>query len=371
MIQAPLLIQLLIVIIPLYALGMLLPEYTRSTLFFGVTLPPEAHRHPQLAEVKKNYRRRFTQLFLLSWLMMMAVSRATGSFDLLYGGGVMVTIFVLSVSYVITHNRVKALKEQHQWTKNLKQRVVVDTSRESRTHYVSHAWFILPGFITLATWLITWRLYPHLPDQVPQLTGLGGEVLQWTDKSFKDVFGLPITQLGMLALFFIVTVVIRKARKLIDPSRPTVSVKQHQAANRRWSVYILFAAVWMVAYFSLLQATLLQLLHLPAAGFYALHALSVAAPLLGIFVVAWSTGQSAARVKVSEGKGEDDDTAMLPVDDDQYWKWGMFYYNPDDPAIWIEKRFGIGWTLNFANPLALGFMVVLLLVIAAGVMFDL
>jgi uncharacterized membrane protein len=25
------------------------------------------------------------------------------------------------------------------------------------------------------------------------------------------------------------------------------------------------------------------------------------------------------------------------------------YNNPNDPAIWVEKRVGIGWTLNFAH----------------------
>lgn len=31
------------------------------------------------------------------------------------------------------------------------------------------------------------------------------------------------------------------------------------------------------------------------------------------------------------------------------WRWGIFYYNPDDPALMVQKRFGIGYTLNFAN----------------------
>ena len=31
------------------------------------------------------------------------------------------------------------------------------------------------------------------------------------------------------------------------------------------------------------------------------------------------------------------------------WKWGIVYYNPNDPSVWVEKRFGIGWTLNFAH----------------------
>jgi uncharacterized membrane protein len=30
-------------------------------------------------------------------------------------------------------------------------------------------------------------------------------------------------------------------------------------------------------------------------------------------------------------------------------KWGLIYYNPDDPALIVEKRIGIGWTLNLGN----------------------
>ncbi len=34
---------------------------------------------------------------------------------------------------------------------------------------------------------------------------------------------------------------------------------------------------------------------------------------------------------------------------DEGWK-GIFYSNPEDPALLVPKRFGIGWTLNFGNP---------------------
>lgn len=34
------------------------------------------------------------------------------------------------------------------------------------------------------------------------------------------------------------------------------------------------------------------------------------------------------------------------------WKGGMFYVNRDDPALMVEKRFGIGYTLNYARPAA-------------------
>ena len=38
--------------------------------------------------------------------------------------------------------------------------------------------------------------------------------------------------------------------------------------------------------------------------------------------------------------------------DDRYWYAGVFYTNPDDPALFVPKRFGLGWTLNFGHPQA-------------------
>jgi len=33
-----------------------------------------------------------------------------------------------------------------------------------------------------------------------------------------------------------------------------------------------------------------------------------------------------------------------------------FYFNKNDPSIFVEKRFGVGWTINFANPV--GYLIV-------------
>ena len=35
---------------------------------------------------------------------------------------------------------------------------------------------------------------------------------------------------------------------------------------------------------------------------------------------------------------------------DRCWKAGIFYVNPADPALFVAKRLGIGYTLNFGNP---------------------
>ena len=45
------------------------------------------------------------------------------------------------------------------------------------------------------------------------------------------------------------------------------------------------------------------------------------------------------------------------------WK-GIFYSNPDDPALWVPKRFGLGYTLNFGNPWSWGIVALHILVAA-------
>ena len=44
---------------------------------------------------------------------------------------------------------------------------------------------------------------------------------------------------------------------------------------------------------------------------------------------------------------------------------GVFYVNRDDPSFFVEKRFGLGYTINFGNPLAVVFLVLFLAAIAA------
>ena len=47
-------------------------------------------------------------------------------------------------------------------------------------------------------------------------------------------------------------------------------------------------------------------------------------------------------------------------DNDQYWVGGVFYVNPNDPRLLVEKRFGVGWTFNFARPIGWWLLIALL-----------
>jgi uncharacterized membrane protein len=45
-----------------------------------------------------------------------------------------------------------------------------------------------------------------------------------------------------------------------------------------------------------------------------------------------------------------------------HWKFGLFY-NKEDKRIFPPKRFGFGWTINFANPLSVSAFLLILMII--------
>ena len=69
------------------------------------------------------------------------------------------------------------------------------------------------------------------------------------------------------------------------------------------------------------------------------------------------TGQGGANLKSTKPST----ASYANKDDDDFYKLGVFYYNPNDPSIFVEKRFGIGWSLNFGNKVAMIFLVLILI----------
>jgi len=52
-------------------------------------------------------------------------------------------------------------------------------------------------------------------------------------------------------------------------------------------------------------------------------------------------------------------------DDPKNWKLGIFYFNRMDSRLFPPKRFYGGWTVNFANPISMIALLVLLILIVA------
>ena len=94
---------------------------------------------------------------------------------------------------------------------------------------------------------------------------------------------------------------------------------------------------------------------------------ATAAILVYAVVLAILTGQSGSRIKI-EGKRAE--STEITRDDDAFWKLGMFYYNKEDPAVFVERRFSPGWTNNWARWQSWLIIAGILAMVAASLYFS-
>ena len=94
-----------------------------------------------------------------------------------------------------------------------------------------------------------------------------------------------------------------------------------------------------------------------------------------VLVLFWHPQRSRTKASTRADRQRTDDVFR---DDDRYWYGGVFYNNPNDPTVFVPKRFGLGWTMNFGHPQAklvlIGMLVLVLLpplvVVILGVLFP-
>jgi len=91
-------------------------------------------------------------------------------------------------------------------------------------------------------------------------------------------------------------------------------------------------------------------------------------PIILVIAVQFKTGQGGCKVVVNIDENADYQTPAKSggyrhgkTSDDKYWKLGMFYCNPDDPACIVEDRFGTNLGFNYSRlPVKIGVAVMLL-----------
>ena len=145
---------------------------------------------------------------------------------------------------------------------------------------------------------------------------------------------------------------------VIDAENPTESSKQNAVFRYRWSVFSFLGGLIMLVIFMMIMLgtigflSMVSIFYISMAGVVLIVAAAIALSI--------TTGQSGSRVKIGKTKEE----KTINREDDKYWKAGLIYFNREDPAFFVEKRFGIGTTINFARPKA---VIIFLSVIAIAI----
>jgi len=325
----------------------IIPFLTRKTESFGVTIPEEVYNEQEVVSIRKSYRNSVVVfgIVFLTLLNVLFFILPSVVFQLYY---FLIYIFELTtffVFYIRGHYRMKRLKENKKWSEGKKEFVVA--SLKSTGNQFSPLWIIYYLIIMLITLWIGIVFYDRIPEKVVIHWDAKFNPNKWVSKTYFLILFPVIMQLFLSVIFFISYYVIIRAREQIDPAKPEESFERVRIFKKIWANFIVFAGFLMLSIFLFMQISFIvnfspQFIMVVIFGLTGVIVL--ASLVISIFV-----GQGGSRLKLSKEK---EDKNIIVRDDDKYWKLGVFYFNPDDPAVFVEKRFGIGWTFNWARPLS-------------------
>ncbi|MCI5972232.1 MAG: DUF5808 domain-containing protein [Anaerococcus sp.] len=204
--------------------------------------------------------------------------------------------------------------------------------------------------------------YENFPDKLIMHMNSKGEIDGIAHKSYLSIQSPTIVSFFMLAVMFFANLSQLLSKMRISPDMPEESLDRLLETRRIWTYYFATSAILLIVLFqvgipSFMKTgddSLVKVLGLIAVGF------SIGGSILiGKFR---SVDGSALNKTGRYGYEEEDDRWILG---------GLIYYNPDDPAIFVEKRVGVGTTMNFANNwVKLIFLAVLLLPFVLGIVLN-
>ncbi|MGD1083909.1 MAG: DUF5808 domain-containing protein [Verrucomicrobiota bacterium] len=323
------------------------PRLSRPDLFFAVTVNPSFRQSPAGREILRRYDRCVVIVAVVALLLVGFVQLGTPAlvkFGLL--GPMFLELAGWFGAFLAARRRAMPYHEEPTAQR--------EAALRPREVSLPGGWPAQAGpfLILAAVFFCLWWRWDSIPARIPIHWGVGGRPDGWASKHPASVFGGAM--IGLLTCSFLASLwyaVLRGVRR-IHSSGPRAA--REARFIRAISFFLLGMEYWLALLFGLLSLAALR--PNPEAPLEAFWPMMLGQTLVigAVFFIAYRAGQGGWRWR-RPGESEPLPAEDAPVGDrtpDECWKLGVFYVNQNDPALFVEKRFGIGWTLNLANPRA-------------------
>ncbi|MBC3887953.1 DUF1648 domain-containing protein [Acetobacterium paludosum] len=323
------------------------PYFVRKNICFGISIPESEYDNPQFKALRRDYSIGCLATGLIIGIGSAVCYRWIPAEKAMWIQieGMFLYLVISMLMYFFMRSKIKAIKQASDW--KIETKTVTEISQKS-DKTINIRWYLVYLAIIAITVLATVLKYPSLPEQIPVHFNIAGEVDRYAQKSIGTVAIMPVIQLLIGMLFAAINVAIRMSKRQGNFQKSNVF--------RGVMSMTLFAIGLMV----MLLLTCVQFSMMTILSEKLISVLPLAF-LIAIFVIcaylAIKVGQGGSRLKGTGNQPEN------MIDDDSHWIGGFLYFNKNDPSLFVEKRFGIGYTLNFGNKkslIAIGVIIVLI-----------
>jgi uncharacterized membrane protein len=346
-------ISLLVIIAITGGFYFLFPRISRKGLLFGVYVGEEAFGSEEARRITRSWYRGMTFWLLLS----MAAAVLGAMFIKPAPVGTIGAMFLLLIGFLVEYLR--AYRSAGRLAPQIAPppmaaQIPTGEPLSLPLPLIAMALALAGGLFALA---YAWSRYDQLPGLVPTHFGISGHPDAWKPRSFFTVMLLPLMSLIMGVGLAGIAFLTGQAKRAIRFRDQGVSFAAQQRFRSAMANFLAIISILVTAMLTLLSVASIRVAMkeapaLPVA-FMGLTGLLLVVALGGSIYIALKYGQGGSRLERSAA----DAPLTDGLADNRFWVLGMFYVNRDDPSLFVERRFGLGYTINFGNPKAVMLMV--------------
>lgn len=353
---------ILVAFIPLVGLTMALtPRLQPRGEVFSVSVPTSAWDDPRIRRLMNRYVAiviAATVLFTVAALALCLMGNAEASLAVVVVASL--ALMVIGYGLILRYRaKVQGLKRACGWAAQSQQHVAtIGEGVEQAPRPISLAWNWLYVPLVALTAAVVAVGYGSMPDAVPMHVDVSGNVTDMAPKSPMVAASPVALEVFLAAVFAFCHWMVLRSKKGLEPGRPASSSWAYGMFAYAQTAFLLVMGLACTAACGLGMA--LAMIGIVSMGVAVAVIIGVALLcVVGDLIVGVKYGQSGSRVFRMEAS----DTLLS--DDDRFWKLGMLYCNPDDASLFLPKRSGIGWTVNWGRPAVWALVVALVLFVAA------
>ncbi len=329
------------IIAVLSGLQWFLPNYQRPDNLFGVTVAPDTRQQPEGRALIRRWRLAVGATGLIGLAAIAGIAYAIPlpllAANLAITGVFLAVVATQMIVLVNFHHQARAFALPAPATSAVRAAPL----RAASGPLVPLWWEILPLALIVATAGILATHYAAAPALIPIHWDANGHANGFVDKSVGSFYLLVWVQLIIYVLLTALTQMFRLAR-LGNGAQGNAAWRVAQA---RLLFLVKTGVITLMGAIAIITTLRADNSQAPSWLIRALHIALLVIVFVGIGVIYARYGQSGWRVTAAaETRAVGDGTP------DDHWIGGIIYYNPSDPALFVERRMGMGVTLNFGRP---------------------
>lgn len=339
----------------------LTPKFSRQSTPFGISV---ADKHKVIEEFKQQFLKANIGMGILIALPMLIFPfikpyEKAEMYAAMYSFIAIVVQIIIGLGLYLYFRKqlFNWLETNSALNKDDSKTIATDLKYHNQVEFKSQTAFLISQIVIIVIpVIIAFIFYDRIPQDIPINWDANFKVGETVSKSIWSVLALPGIQLLLVPTMNLSNYAIVKSKQHISPLDPETASEKSRFFRKQWSDMLYWVSI---ATQLLMSGVFLYSLFGNNEHTWIIIVLLV---LFLVFIIGGPLYLSIKYGQAGEKLLAEDAQYYSDPEDDELWKFGIFYYNKNDPSIFVEKRFGIGSTLNYGTWQAWGITIFIIFI---------